>query len=426
MKLTSGCIYWPQVDPQAPALPDLAQDLHTQVAIIGCGITGALAAWHLTRESIPTVLLDRSGIATASTSASTGLLQYEIDVPLIQLSRQLGWDHASAAYRASQEALLAFPELVSHLADDCALTPRPSLYLALTDADVPQFQEECAARRSIGIDVEFLSSNSLQDRFGISRPAALLSAHAFEIDPYRLTANLLSSSLAKGLQAFTAEITRYDANPHGVLLRTPQGQTIQARKVIFATGYETPSFLPCDICRLRTTYALVSQPLSEFWPQRPLIWESGQPYFYLRSTADGRAVVGGEDEDAVLPPGPDPLIPAKARILCDKFHTLFPHIPIQPACTWSGIFAETIDGLPYIGSVPQFPHGLFALGYGGNGITFSLVAARILLDAVRGRVNDWSGLFSFDREDLAHSPLPIQRATIKGLSEFPNSVSGGE
>jgi glycine/D-amino acid oxidase-like deaminating enzyme len=72
-------------------------------------------------------------------------------------------------------------------------------------------------------------------------------------------------------------------------------------------------------------------------------------------------------------------------------------IQIAPECAWAGVFGETKDGLPYIGPHQQFPLGLFALGYGGNGITFSLIAAEIIRDALLGRSNPDAQLFGFDR-----------------------------
>jgi Glycine/D-amino acid oxidases (deaminating) len=53
--------------------------------------------------------------------------------------------------------------------------------------------------------------------------------------------------------------------------------------------------------------------------------------------------------------------------------------------------------LPYIGSPPGLPDVWFALGYGGNGITFGLVAAEIVRDACLGRVHRAADLFRFDR-----------------------------
>ena len=65
--------------------------------------------------------------------------------------------------------------------------------------------------------------------------------------------------------------------------------------------------------------------------------------------------------------------------------------------SWAGTFAQTRDGLPYIGSTPQFPRGYFALGYGGNGITFSLVAARMMRDLFLGKENRDAEVFRFGR-----------------------------
>jgi glycine/D-amino acid oxidase-like deaminating enzyme len=68
---------------------------------------------------------------------------------------------------------------------------------------------------------------------------------------------------------------------------------------------------------------------------------------------------------------------------------------------WEGLFAETPDGLPYIGSHSRFPKHLFALGYGGNGMTASYLAAKLLLNAYRGRSSKAARrraeLFAFQR-----------------------------
>jgi glycine/D-amino acid oxidase-like deaminating enzyme len=45
----------------------------------------------------------------------------------------------------------------------------------------------------------------------------------------------------------------------------------------------------------------------------------------------------------------------------------------------------------------EYPNCYFALGYGGNGITLSLVAAQIIRDAILDRRNPAADLFSFNR-----------------------------
>jgi glycine/D-amino acid oxidase-like deaminating enzyme len=61
------------------------------------------------------------------------------------------------------------------------------------------------------------------------------------------------------------------------------------------------------------------------------------------------------------------------------------------------LFAITPDGLPYIGPHRRYPGHLFALGYGGNGMTFSFLAASLLRDRLMGRVSKDHDLVAFGR-----------------------------
>ena len=69
----------------------------------------------------------------------------------------------------------------------------------------------------------------------------------------------------------------------------------------------------------------------------------------------------------------------------------------MPDFYWSGAFGNSKDGLPYIGSVVEHPDTFFALGYGGNGITFSVLAGQMIADAIGGQKSSHFKLFGFDR-----------------------------
>jgi glycine/D-amino acid oxidase-like deaminating enzyme len=91
------------------------------------------------------------------------------------------------------------------------------------------------------------------------------------------------------------------------------------------------------------------------------------------------------------------VIKRKTAMLQQAFLKKMPHIPLKPDFSWAGAFASTKDGLPYIGSIPEHPNTHFALGFGGNGITFSVIAAEIIHDQILGKKNDNAELFSFNR-----------------------------
>lgn len=90
MKLTSSHPFW-SVNNGLPAdYPSLQRDVSCEAVVIGGGITGELAAVHLVEAGVKTLLIDKRDICTGSTSASTALLQYEIDVPLRELIKKVG------------------------------------------------------------------------------------------------------------------------------------------------------------------------------------------------------------------------------------------------------------------------------------------------------------------------------------------------
>ncbi len=64
---------------------------------------------------------------------------------------------------------------------------------------------------------------------------------------------------------------------------------------------------------------------------------------------------------------------------------------------WCGTFSSTDDGLPYMGPWKKDSRILYALGYGGNGITFSMIAAQVLKNIIQNQEDDRLKTFGFDR-----------------------------
>lgn len=117
----------------------------------------------------------------------------------------------------------------------------------------------------------------------------------------------------------------------------------------------------------------------------------------MRTTEDNRIIIGGEDDAVLNSKRRDAQIPSKTSRLLRRFRALIPNTAIEPAFSWAGLFGSTKDGLACIGAHPAFPKAWFALGFGGNGITFSEIASRILPELFLGRRNEGQNVFRFDR-----------------------------
>ncbi len=400
MDLTSGCPFWPIRDGLIITYPPLEQDVSCDVAVIGGGITGALVAFHLVEAGLDVVVLDKRDMAMGSTAGNTGLLQYELDTPLHKLIDLVGEAHAVRSYQACCEAVKKIGLLAGRIGDSCGFEHKESLYLASSLRDLPGLRREYEARCKFGFAVDWWDRKRLAAESSLPQAAAIVSKDAAQIDAYRFTHRLLIAARTRGARLYDrTRVTRRTMKPRGVDLRTERGSRVRARKLVIATGYEAAADLPEAVADLNSTYAVVSEPLMAFtgWPGQRLIWETARPYFYLRTTADGRAIIGGYDEPFRDPRARDRLLPRKTTALTRRFHGLFPRIGFEPAYAWTGTFGATKDGLPYIGAHPARPHTYFALGYGGNGTVCGLIAAEVIRDLCLVRRNADTELFRFGR-----------------------------
>jgi glycine/D-amino acid oxidase-like deaminating enzyme len=156
--------------------------------------------------------------------------------------------------------------------------------------------------------------------------------------------------------------------------------------------------LPKKVETFWSTYAIASEIAERVpWYKNSLIWETARPYLYMRTTDDNRIIVGGKDDKFSNPIIRDQRLDGKSRELTKSFEKLFPEKEFRRDFAWAGTFASTRDGLPYIGKIPQRPNTWFALGFGGNGITFSAIAAEIIRDELCDKTNNGTKLFSFVR-----------------------------
>ncbi|QEE49993.1 FAD-binding oxidoreductase [Flavobacterium alkalisoli] len=400
MTLKAGYPFWLIKDGLPFTFPKLDHDVDTDVVIIGAGISGALVRYYLVKAGIKCTTIDARTIGLGSTSASTSLLQYEIDVPLYKLNEMIGKEKAQRAYQLCGEAIDKLAEITKDFKLD-ELKKRKSLYYAAYKKDVSWLKKEYEARKEAGFKVKWLNEEEVMEQFGFKSYGAILSDKAAETNAYMLTHCLLQQKgKNKSLEIYDrTPVTDIKHTKNGVVLTTESGHTLKAKKLVYATGYEVVDFIDKDIVKLLSTYAVVSEQYNErqFWKDEVLIWNTADPYLYIRTTSDNRVLVGGRDEDFSNPAKRDKLISKKTKQLTNDVNKLFPELDFKPEFSWTGTFGSTKDGLPYIGPYSKKPNSYFSLGFGGNGITFSLIGAEIICDLLQGKDNPDAELFSFDR-----------------------------
>jgi glycine/D-amino acid oxidase-like deaminating enzyme len=394
--------------PQLLVRPAVERDFRCEVLIVGAGITGSLTAEHLASEGHNVCVIDRQRPGLGSTAASTAMLLWEIDRSLNELTNIYGFERAATIYRRSLAATNGLVELVKARGLPCDLRQKHSLYLARNEVGERELLAEHNLRKRAGLPGEFLDHRALGREFDLFREAAIVSPDSADANPLLLSKALLASAMQKGCVLFDAEALTFDNSGNAVVVGLDDGHVIEASHVVLATGYVMPDFVVSDLHKVASSWAIATplQPPGTIWRDEALIWEASENYSYTRSTAEGRIIMGGEDDDKIIEQAArDALMPVKADAILAKLSALWPKATNTAEFAWSGAFGTTGDGLPLIGRVPGHPRIYAAYGYGGNGITFSYMASRIIAALIAGNDQPWFDDFAIDRD----APKAVQQ-----------------
>ena len=401
MDLHSGLPFWLVKNGILEDYPQLSKNTKCHVVILGGGITGALQAYFLIKAGIQCIIVEKRSIGLGSTCASTALLQYQIDTKLIHLIEKVGAKDAIRSYKLCAESIEII-ENISKEIDHKEFKRVQTLFYASHTKHVKDLKKEYEVHKENGFNVNYLSKGDLKKNYGINKSGGIESFHSAQIDAYKFCNQILEFCKLKGLEIYDrTDVVHIEHHKDQVILKTNGGHTIEADWLIYATGYEITNYIDKNIVKLNTTWAVVSEQLEnkqvKLWNNKALIWETAEPYLYMRTTRDNRIMIGGEDEQMNDPRKRALKMNNKTDRILKKFNKLFPEIKFKPEFQWAGTFGTTKDGLPYIGTYQNKPRGLFALGFGGNGITFSIIGSEINRDIILGKNNKDRHIFRFDR-----------------------------
>ena len=374
------------------------------VVIVGGGITGAVAAYLFSEAGVRVALVEARECGRGSTAASTALLMQEPDKDFSDLTARYGAKTARRIWRALMAGARDLTRTIRKLKIDCDLQSCDSIYFTLQPDKLPGLRKEFRDRKRAGLPGRWLSPAKLHELTGIKGRGAILTPGNAEADPLKACTGFLRAAEARGAKIFErSRVSRITTSNGRVTLKTQNG-AILANQVVIATGYATIEFKPlAGRFRLMNTYVIATRRLPDklrrkLLHDRTMLWDTDRPYHYLRWTEDNRLIIGGEDSRHRSTRGARTRLTAGSIRLRRYQAAVYPGLgPEQPEYAWEGLFAETPDGLPYIGPHRRYPKHLFALGYGGNGMTVSFLAAQLLLKRYQNRPHPDEELFSFGR-----------------------------
>ncbi len=389
---------------RVPSYPQLRGRLDIDVVIVGGGLVGCATAYTFAAAGIKVALVEEGHIGRGSSGRSTGWASDNPGASFIDVEKALGLRAARHAWQTWHRAALDFSSLVRRLNLRCYLEPRGTLLVATTPEQAERLRREQKARCDGGLDASLANERAIASDTALSATAGIRSRDGATLDPYRATIGLAAAASARGARLFEQSPARRSKFTR----RTAEVQTaagsIRTRRVIIATGVPTALFK--SLARhfwFKSAYLGLTEPVPakvrSRLGRRALVVRDLAPLPHLvRWVDDERLLISGADAENVRSYQRDKTIVQRTGQLMYELSTLYPDISgIMPEYGWECSYAQTADGLPYIGPHRNYPHHLFAFGDSSHSVTGAYLASRLLLRHHLGEMDRADEVFGFNR-----------------------------
>lgn len=399
----------------------VTQDIDTDVVIIGSGSTGVSTALYLAQEhGIQATILEANQTAWGCSSRSGGQGQNASGrLSRSQWIERWGLDTAKKLDREIYTGFENFKELVSQI--DCDAFDGGHLYIAHRPEKMIYLENEAKVRKDIfGYDPLLLSAQEVREQYCDDHDAsgALLEREGVGIHPLKFTFGLLKKAQSLGVKIHTASPALGWETIDGVHhIQTPGG-VVRAKRIAICTGgYGVQGLKPIKNKILPIlSNSLVTRPLtaSEIkacnFRSHTFLTDTRTLRFYYRLLKDGRLQMGSRSSIG----GADASSPKHLKLLTDAIARKFPPLAgIEIDYSWWGWVDVSHDMMPRITQPDPAQAVWYALGYGGNGVSFSTWAGKRLAELVAGKKVDSDVL----KLPIYHSPLEFPNAFGKFRSE---------
>jgi len=403
-----GTSFWLDRVGRKPAPPvRLTADLETDVAIVGGGLTGSLAACLFARAGASVALLEAGRIGDRA-ALDAGWILETPGVDFLELQGLLGLKDARRAYEATRKAALDVAAFLRRLGPRVGPESRDSLVIASTPTDAIALEKERAARAAAGLETAWLPARRAATESGADMVRGALKTRSEGlVDPWATARALVDGATAAGARLFElSPVSKVKHTRQGADVVTAKG-VVRAKAVVIATGAPRPlvSALQRHV-RVDHTYVVVTEELPASMrralPEGSIVRgarsEREAAPLVAAVTKGGRLVIQGGDQPPVPARLLDQALVQRTGQLMYEALKLYPAIAgLRPEWGWESSYGETADGLPYIGPHRNYPRHLFALGGTGDWLTGAFLAARILVRALQEQSEKSDQIFGWTR-----------------------------
>ena len=374
-------VYKPVNDPDTEIVYD--------VIVVGGGITGVSTALLLQNAGKKCLLIEANNLCFGTSGGTTAHLNTLLDTPYTTILKNFGKGDAQLVAHAVKEAISLIKANIRQYKIDCGFEDCCAYLFSNTHEQTEELNEIYDACREVDLDV----SHNLTLPIKIEFEKTIEVRGQAKFHPVKYVYALANAYESAG--GIILQHCRVDEihDTDGVTVETSDGN-FRCNNLIYATHIPPGVNLIHLRCEAWRSYAMAFTVKSGKYP-KDLLYDMYDPYHYIRSQKIDKKeymIVGGEDHKTGESENP-----AASFLRLESY--IRKHFDVDELLfRWSSQYFESADGLPYIGHLPGHPGNIFvATGYGGNGMTYSSVAAQLLTKMIVKEDSPYIKLFDPNR-----------------------------
>ncbi len=331
-----------------------------KVVVVGGGVVGVSALYHLAKKGLSdVVLVERKELTSGSTWHAAGLL------PLFNMSYSVGQLH--------KYAVNLYKTLEEETGKNVGFSVVSNIRLASTKDRMDEYHQYAGVAQTIGVDVKFLTPDQVKEIWPLCNTSDLLGAIQHPEDGYIQPADL-TQALATGARNRGAEIYRNTTvvgmkqTKDGWVVETDKG-SIECEHIISCSGNfarQTGKMVGLDIPVIPVEHQyIVTEPHPEIQKRK----KDGLPEMGVLRDSDSRWYMREEAGGLILGPYEDgapccyvngPTKDSEYELFQEDLDRLAPHIEgaihrvpafgeVGVKKVYNGAICYTPDGNPIVG-----------------------------------------------------------------------------
>ena len=359
------------------------------VAIAGGGITGITTALLLQKAGKKCIVFEAYNLCFGTTGGSTAHLNTLLDNPYTTIIKNFGKENAQLVAQACKDSIELVKSNIQEYNINCGFENASAYLFAQTDKQVKELKDIHDACREVNVKALYTDKLPVD----IKHKKVMVVDGQAKFHPVRYVHALAKAfEDAGGVILQQCRVEDVEENDQ-IQIVTTKGN-FQSKFLIYATHIPPGINLLHLRCAPYRSYAMAVTLENKSYPD-DLIYDMYDPYHYIRSQKINNKtylIVGAEDHKTAHVENTNECF-LKLEAYVRKYFDVE-----EVVNKWSSQYFEPADTLPYIGHLPGHDGNiLVASGYGGNGITYSHVAAVTLRDIVSNKDNPLIKLFDPNR-----------------------------